>query len=108
MNVGEVEIKLDGKTETLRSSLGAFKRVNAAGGFTNVINKLLGYDFDYYVTVISAGLNKKPADLADLENAIYKTGLPPLLGDLTKYVGYLANGGKPAEDPGEKPDTGEG
>jgi hypothetical protein len=105
MNVGEVEIKLDGKTETLRSSLGAFKRVNAAGGFQNVINKLLGYDFDYFVTVVSAGLNKKPADI---EEAVYKTGLPPLLGGLTKYVGYLANGGKPAEDPGEKPDTGEG
>ncbi len=104
MNVGEVEIKLDGKTETLRSSLGAFKKVNAAGGYTNVINKLLGYDFDYYVTVISAGLNKKPADV---EEAIYKAGLPNLLGDLTKYVGYLANGGKPAEDPGEKADTGE-
>jgi len=105
MNVGEVEITLDGKTETLRCSLGAFKKVNAAGGFTNVINKLRGYDFDYVVTVVSAGLNKKPADI---EESIYKTGLSPLLGGVTKYVGYLANGGRPAEEPGEKADTGEG
>ncbi len=103
MNVGEVEIQLDGKTETLRSSLGAFKKVNAAGGFTNVINKIVGYDFDYYVTVISAGLNKKPADI---EEAIYKTGLPNLVQPLALYVGYLAHGGKPAEE--VKADTGEG
>jgi hypothetical protein len=60
MNIGEVEITLGGKTETLRSSLGAAKRVNAAGGFTNVMEKLMAYDMSYYVTVVSAGLNKKP------------------------------------------------
>jgi hypothetical protein len=103
MNVGEVEIQLDGKTETLRSSLGAAKRVNAAGGFSQVINKLLAYDFDYYVTVVSAGLGKKPSEV---EEAIYKTGLPNLVGSLSLYVGYLANGGKPADSSGEK-DTGE-
>ncbi len=104
MNVGEVEITLDGKTETLRPSLGAMKKINAADGFTNVINKLLGYDFDYFVRVISAGLNKKPADI---EDAVYKAGLPNLVQPLALYVGYLANGGKPAEEV-EVKDTGEG
>jgi hypothetical protein len=42
MNIGEVEIQLDGKTETLRSSLGAAKRVNAAGGFTHVMEQAHG------------------------------------------------------------------
>jgi hypothetical protein len=98
MNVGEVEIQLDGKSETLRSSLGAAKRVNAAGGFSQVINKLLAYDFDYYVTVVSAGLGKKPSEI---EEAVYKAGLPNLVAPLSLYVGYLANGGKPAEASGE-------
>jgi hypothetical protein len=106
MGIGEVEITLGGKTETLRPSLGAAKRVNAAGGFTNVMEKLMAYDLNYYVTVVSAGLNKKPIDV---EEAIYQAGLPNLVGDLVTYVGYLANGGKPAgsDASGEK-DTGEG
>lgn len=94
MSVGEVEIKLDGKQETLRPSLGAAKRVNAAGGFSQVINKLIAFDLDYYVTVVAAGLGKKPSDV---EEAVYKTGLPVLVNELVTYVGYLANGGRPAE-----------
>lgn len=104
MNVGEVEIKLDGKTETLRPSLGAAKRVNAAGGFSQVMNKLMAYDFDYFVTVISAGLGKKPSQV---EEAIYSTGLPNLVADCVTFVGYLANGGRPAEESPEAKDTGE-
>jgi hypothetical protein len=103
MNIGEVEIELDGEKKVLRPSLGAAKRVNAAGGFSNVINKLLAYDFDYFVTVISAGLSKKPSEV---EEAIYKTGLPKLVNDTTLYVTYLANGGKPA--PTEADKSGEG
>lgn len=105
MNVGEVEIELDGKKEVLRSSLGAAKKVNAAGGFTNVLNKLLAYDLDYFVTVIAAGMDKKPSQV---EERVFKTGLPKLLPNVSLYVGYLANGGRPVDpDAGDK-DTGEG
>ncbi len=105
MNIGEVEIELDGEKKVLRPTLGAAKRVNAAGGFSNVINKLLGYDLDYYVTVISAGLDRKPQTV---EEAVFKTGLPNLLGPLTKFVVNLSNGGKPPpEDDGKVVDTGE-
>lgn len=103
MGVGEIEITLGDKTVTLRSSLGAAKRVNAAGGFTQVMEKLMAYDMNYFVTVVSAGLNKKPLEV---EEAIYKAGLPNLVADLVTYVGYLANGGRPADSSGEK-DTGE-
>ncbi len=93
---GEVEIKLDGKPETLRSSLGAAKRVNGMGGFAQVLNKLQAFDLEYYVGVVSAGLGRKPHEV---EEAVYKTGLPMLAGDLMVYVNLLANGGKPFTEP---------
>lgn|SRR4051812_601943 len=102
MNVGEVEIDLGGKTETLRPSLGAAKRVNAAGGFQNVINRVIAFDFDYYVSVIAAGLNKKPQEI---EDAVYQEGVYKLQGKVVSFVALLANGGKPLSEP-EK-DTGE-
>ncbi|WP_029581937.1 hypothetical protein [Bradyrhizobium sp. URHD0069] len=96
--VGEVEITLDGKTETLRPSLGAAKKVNAAGGFQQVLNRLLAYDMDFYVTVVAAGMNKKPQEV---EEAVYTSGLYSLVNPLALYVGYLANGGKPVEAAGD-------
>lgn len=101
--MSEVEITLNGKSETLRPSLGAAKRVNALGGFMNVHSKLQAYDFDYFVAVIAAGLEKKSADI---ESAVYKTGLPNLLGDVSSFVNLLANGGKPFA-PVEDSGTGE-
>ncbi len=106
MNVGEVEIELDGEKKVLRPTLGAAKRVNASGGFSQVINKLLGYDLDYYVTVISAGLDRKPATV---EEAVFKSGLPTLVEPLCRFVVNLSNGGKPPPaDDGKVIDTGEG
>ncbi|MCW2228091.1 hypothetical protein [Bradyrhizobium elkanii] len=104
MGVGEVEITLGDKTVTLRSSLGAAKRVSAAGGYTNVMEKLMAYDMSYFVTVVSAGLNKKPMEV---EEDVYKTGLPNLVADLVTYVGYLANGGRPADMSSGEKETGE-
>lgn len=104
MSIGEVEITLNGKSETLRSSLDAAKRVNALGGFMHVHTKLQAYDFDYFVMVIAAGLGKKAPDI---ESAVYKTGLPKLLGDVSMFVNYLANGGKPFA-PVEETEPGEG
>ncbi len=92
MNVGEVEIKLNGKIEMLRPSLGAAKRVNARGGFANVVNRLQAADLDFYVLVVAAGLGKKETEI---ENAVYLTGLPALSADLVTFVNILANGGKP-------------
>lgn len=91
---GDVEIKLNGKVETLRPSLGAAKRVNATGGFAHVVNRLQAADLDFYILVVAAGLGKKNAEV---EDAVYKTGLPALGADVVKFVNILANGGKPYE-----------
>ena len=111
MNVGEVEIELDGKKYTLRPSLGAAKRINAMGDFQSVINKILSYDLSYYINVVAAGLDKRPQTLMEvggvsMEEAVYKTGMHALVTPLSLYVGYLANGGKPVDN-GAAPQTGE-
>ncbi len=96
--IGEVEITLNGKTVTLRSSLKAAKMVNAGGGFQDVLRKLAAFDQDYYVVVVAAGLGKNPRDV---EDDVYLTGLPSLTEILSTYVGYLANGGKPLTSGGD-------
>ncbi len=67
---GDVEIMLNGKAETLRPSLGAAKRV------------------------VAAGLGKKTSEV---EDAVYRTGMPKLGADVVGFVNILANGGKPFE-----------
>lgn len=98
--IGEVDILLDGKEVTLKSTHSAAKRVNGGGGYIHVLDKLGGMDHDFYVMVVSAGLDKKPSDV---DAAVYRTGLPNLTQSLCTFVEYLSNGGKPiapSEDKG--------
>lgn len=88
----DVEIKLDGKAEKLRCTLKAAKRVNSAGGFSHVVNRLQSADLEYFIRVTAAGLDRTEDKVAD---AVYKTGIPALAGDLSRYVNLLANGGRP-------------
>jgi hypothetical protein len=88
----DVEIKLDGKPEMLRCSLKAAKRVNAAGGFQQVLGRLQSADLEFFTLVVAAGLDKQPSEV---EGRVYRTGLPALGADLAKYANLLANGGKP-------------
>lgn len=90
--IGEVDIELNGKSETLKSTLKAAKAVNAHGGFMNVLARLAAMDQDFYVLVVSAGLGKKPGEV---EEAVFKTGLPQLTEGLSDFVLLLTNGGKP-------------
>jgi hypothetical protein len=90
--IGEIEIQLNGKTETLRPSLEAAKKVNTGGGgFMNVLQKLAVMDQDYYSLVVAAGLGKRPAEV----DAVWRTGLPNLTESLALFVQSLANGGRP-------------
>jgi hypothetical protein len=94
MAVGEVEITLDGKPATLKSTLAAAKRVNGiAGGYMAVLGRLGTMDHDAYVHVVAAGLDKKPSEV---EDDVFRTGLLNLTEPLSTFVEYLVNGGKPA------------
>src|SRR5665213_2344985 len=92
VGIGEVDITLNGKPVTLRSTLKAAKLVNASGGFNPVLERLRDFDQRHYSIVVAAGLGKRPIDV---ENDVYQTGLPALHSPLSTFVQYLANGGKP-------------
>ena len=98
--MSEVEIDLNGKTETLRCTLKAAKLVNSGGGYGEVLRKLAVFDHDAYVHVVAAGMGKKPGDV---EDAVYRAGLPSLTEPLSEYVMLLANGGRPLVATEENP-----
>lgn len=88
----DVEVNLDGNPVTLRPTLKAAKRVSAAGGFQNVVGRLQSGDIDYYILVVAAGLDKKTTEV---EEKVFRSGLPALAESAVKYVNLLANGGRP-------------
>lgn len=91
--MSEIEIKLKGKSETLRCTLKAAKSVNAlAGGFQGALARLANMDQEAYFLIVAAGLGKKPMEI---EQAVYEAGLTNLTEPLSNYVLLLANGGKP-------------
>jgi hypothetical protein len=93
--IGEVDITLNGKPTTLKSTLAAAKRVNGiAGGYMAVLGQLGTMNHDAYVQVVAAGMDKKPSEV---EDDVFRTGLLKLTEPLSTFVEYLVNGGKPAE-----------
>jgi hypothetical protein len=92
--VGEVDITLDGKVETLKSTPAAARRISGiAGGYVPVLGRIGAFDHNTYVQVVAAGLDKKTGEV---EDAVFRTGLLKLVDSLSEYVDYLINGGKPA------------
>lgn len=103
---GEVSIVLDGTEYTLRSSLSAAKGVSSlGGGYLGVLGRLGVLDHDTYVAVVAFGLNKKPIDV---EEKVYRTGLPAITAAVSLYVTFLGNGGKPVEAAKDGDGSGEG
>jgi hypothetical protein len=95
MSLAEVAIKLDEKDYVLKCNLDAAKRVNAiAGGMMPAIGRLGALDFDAYVHVVAAGLDKKPAEI---EVIVYRNGILELTKPLITFVEYLTNGGRVVE-----------
>jgi hypothetical protein len=93
----EVEITLNGKRETLKTSLRAARAINGFfGNFVDAQERLNKVDQSAYVAIVAAGLDKKPGDV---EEAVFAAGLDNLLAPLFTYVGALARGGR---DPNAK------
>lgn len=104
----DVALLLGEKEYFLVPTLRAHKAVNHRfGGFAGAYQRLQVYDFDAFVAIIAAGLNKRdPEDIEKIEHEVYENGLQPLNKPLTLFVDALINGGrKPkTEDEDEKAD----
>jgi hypothetical protein len=100
--LSEVRTPLDGKEVAFRCTLRAAKEVNARfGSFHEAFRRMTTFDFDAYAAVVAAGLGKS---VADVEEAVFRNGMPNLVKPLTDYLGMLSNGGRVPELAGEKKD----
>lgn len=105
---GEVDIVLTHKGEdgqlheetvTLRPSLNAMRVLSKRyDGFQPLIGALSRLDFDAFLTVIAVGAGIESKGIKVLEGKIFATGLINLLGDVSKFVVIVSNGGKLPDD----------
>lgn len=88
----DVEIILDGEPVKLRTTLEVGKRINAiGGGFRVVEDRLRASDLLAYIEVVAVALNKTTAEV---QEKVFRTGMPYLARPLFQFIGRLGNGGK--------------
>jgi hypothetical protein len=106
LGVGEVEIKLmnlkSGELESvvLKPSLRAAKLISRQSeGYMGASQAVLNLNFDATVQILKIALALTDHGAEDLQDRVYRTGLPPLAAPLIQFIRILANGGKPPVDP---------
>lgn len=96
LGAGDVQIVLDGETVTLRPTLKAALTISReAGGIMGAFRGLSELNFDVVNGIVAVGLGKKPADV---EDAVWRTGIASLVPGCTKFVSIIANGGRPMDE----------
>jgi hypothetical protein len=92
LGAGNVDITLDGKTETLRPTLRAAQALSRrSGGFSELVNEVAKFDLDAVTAVIAMGLDRKSQDIAE---AVWRSGVAEMAGPVIEFIGILANGGR--------------
>ncbi len=107
LTAGDVVITLAGEQRVLRPTLRAITMISAHfGGLAKARDALASQDFQAVFQVVRWGLNASDKEAKDLPQQIFETGIiSDLLVPLIRYIGILANGGKPMpDDPLEEPD----
>lgn len=108
INAGEVTITLAGEERVLKPTLRAMTMISSQmGGLAKARDALAAQDFQAVVTVIRWGLNMPDSEAKRLPEMVFETKLDvDLLVPLIRFIGILANGGKPLpDDPVELEDT---
>ncbi len=108
INAGDVVITLAGEERILKPTLRAVTMISSQfGGLAKARDALAAQDFQAAATVIRWGLNMPDSEAKKLPDMIFETGLGiDLLVPLIRFIGILANGGKPLpDDPVEMQDV---
>jgi hypothetical protein len=111
MTAGDVTIMLAGEPRVLHPTLRAITMIsNTYGGLAKARDALAAQDFSAVVTVVRWGLNVSDNEAKKLPDQVFETGVTSdLLVPLIRFVGILANGGKPLpDDPVEEDQSAEG
>lgn len=110
VNEGEVIIELDGEPVILKCTLLAAKTVNAAlDGFVGAFRRVQQFDLEAFGLIVAVGMGKKiPADLNDITEKVYATGMRNLSDDVTKFLTLLSNGGRESSTGSKEASEGNG
>lgn len=100
LNAGEVVVTINGEDRTLKPTLRALTMISSQySGLAKARELLVAQDFATVVFIIRHGLNLNDRDARTLPDEVYENGLTAdLLIPLLRFVGVLANGGKPLPD----------
>jgi len=102
IGAGNVEITLDGDTVTLRPTLKAAQSISRqAGGIMGAVEAVSKFDLDAITSIIALGLDRPVKEVAE---AVWRTGCSDLAPAVIKFLGILANGGRPLDDDGGEGD----
>lgn len=99
---GNVTVVVEGKEMVLKPTLSAFKTLcRQYGGLTPTLERIQQLDLQAIVMVVAVGVNYKLARIAELEQAVWNTGLGGddpngLAPKCMEYVTNLMRGGAPA------------
>ncbi len=103
LGAGNVDIELAGETVTLRPTLKAAQTISRqGGGIMGAVDRVTRFDLDALTAVVASGLDKPAKDVAE---SVWRAGCSTLAPSVIKYLGMLANGGRPAGEPGGEGET---
>ena len=103
LGAGNVAITLDGEEAVLRPSLKAAQTLSRqADGLMGAIERVTRFDLDTLISVIALGVDKPAKEVAE---AVWRTGVSELAPHAIKFLGILANGGRPADSSGGEEDA---
>lgn len=95
LGAGGVEITLDGEAAVLRPTLRAAQQLSRqTDGLMGAIERVTRFDLDTIISVVALGLDRTPKDVQD---AVWRTGCSDLAPHCIRFLGVLANGGRPAD-----------
>lgn len=103
LNEGEVAISIEGNPFVLKPTLRAMTAINSQfGGMAAARKAVVEQDFFGVIGVIRHGVGMTDAQAINLSEAVFRNGMTgDLLVPLIRYLGILANGGRPLpDDPG--------
>lgn len=98
IGAGNVSITLDDEEVVLRPTLRAAQTLSRqADGLMGAIERVSRFDLDTITSVVALGLDKPTKDVAD---AVWRTGVSDLAPAAIRFLGILANGGRPSDGSG--------
>jgi len=105
LNHGTIEVTLDGEVFELRPSLMAMKKIQTRfGGLRGALEALGQLNVEHIGYIVGAGCGAKPAQVSDIEQAVYNQGIADATEQVVPFVTALMNPKGAAEEKKHNPE----